>query len=353
MHVIRDLHARARAVLPDPVYDLFAGGAGDERTLAENEEAWDRHWLVPRVMTGAAAADPAVELLGRRLATPVLLAPMAAQRLLHPDGEVACARAAAAAGSVFCLSTRATADVAEVAAAAPGAPRWLQLYIGADRARAAAALRRAAGHGFEQVVLTVDFPVAGRREREDRHGPVALPAGVTIGDHADERPPAQTVKPPVGGWQALTWADVGWVRETGGLPVIVKGVLTGTDARLAVRAGASAVIVSNHGARQLDGTLPTAVALPDVVAAVAGAVPVLVDGGIRDGGDVVRALALGAAAVLVGRPYAWGLAAAGEAGVRQVLDALTDDVARTLVLLGARSIGELGPAHVRTRDGGK
>lgn len=348
MYVIRDLHARARAVLPEPVYDLFAGGAGDERTLAENEDAWDRYWLVPRVMTGVATADPAIELFGRRLATPVLLAPMAAQRLLHPDGEVASARAAAAAGSVFCLSTRATADVAEVAAAAPGAPRWLQLYVGADRARAAAALRRAAGHGFEQVLLTVDFPVVGRRERENRHGPVVLPAGVRVGDHADELPSDQAVKPPAGGWDALTWADVAWVRETSGLPVVVKGVLTGADARLAVRAGASAVVVSNHGARQLDGTLPTAVALPDVVAAVEGAIPVLVDGGIRDGGDVVRALALGAAAVLVGRPYAWGLAAAGEGGVRQVLEALTDDVTRTLVLLGAGSVGELQPAHVRT-----
>lgn len=348
MELLRTLHEDARSRLSAPVYDYFAGGAGDEQTLDDNERAWRELWLVPRVLTGVGQADPGIELLGRRLATPVLLAPAAAQRLLHPDGELAAVRAAAAAGTVYTLSTRATTDLAAVAAAAPGGARWFQLYVGGDRAGVAAVLRRAREHGYEQIVLTADLPVAGRREREDRAGPLAFPPGVALTTHLGADAPV-AAKPPAGGWQALGWQDVAWVRETAGLPVIVKGVLAAADARLAVRAGASAVIVSNHGGRQLDGSLPTAVALPEVVAAVAGAVPVLVDGGIRDGGDVVRALALGASAVLIGRPYLWGLAAAGEAGVARVVEALSADTARAMVLAGAATVGELTPAHVRRR----
>lgn len=348
MDLLRTLHDRARAQLTVPVYDYFAGGAGDEQTVAENEAAWRALWLAPRMLTGVAAADPSVELLGRRLRTPVLLAPAAAQRLLHPDGELASARAAAAAGSVFILSTRATADLADVAAAAPDAPRWFQLYVGSDRARVAAQLRRAREHGYEQVVLTVDFPVAGRRERENRAGPVPFPPGVDLTDHLGAVG-AAGAKPVVGGWDALTWDDIGWVREQSGLPVIVKGILVAEDAALAVAAGASAIVVSNHGGRQLDGCLPTAVALPEVVAAVGGAVPVIVDGGIRDGGDVVRALALGARAVLVGRPYLWGLAVDGEAGVTAVLDALTADTVRAMTLLGVSGAAGVTPQHVRPR----
>ncbi|WP_354698682.1 4-hydroxymandelate oxidase [Paraconexibacter sp. AEG42_29] len=348
MELLRAHHETARSRLPQAVYDYFAGGAGDEQTLAENVSAWRDRWLVPRVLTGVGAADPAVTLLGARLASPVLLAPVAAQRLLHPEGELAAARAAAAAGSVYVLSTRATTDLADVAAAAPAGDRWFQLYVGPDPAAVRTVLARAAEHGYSHIVLTVDFSVAGRRERELRHGPVPFPPGVGLATHLGHAA-ADTAKPPVGGWRALSWDDVAWVREASGLPVLVKGVLTGEDARLAVDAGACAVIVSNHGGRQLDGCLPTAVALPDVAAAVAGTAPVLVDGGIRDGGDVVRALALGAAAVLVGRPYAWGLAADGEAGVRAVLDALREDTARALALVGAGSPAALTAAHVRRR----
>ncbi len=350
MQLIRDMHDRARTALPEPTYDYFAGGAGDERTLVENVAAWRDWWLVPRTLTGVGAADPSVDLLGRRLTAPVLLAPVAAQRLVHPEGELASARAAADAGTVFCLSTRATTDLADVAAAAPGAPRWFQLYVGPDRDTVAAMLRRARQHGYEQVVLTVDLPVAGRRDREERHGPIAYPDGVSVTGHLGAvADPAAVAKPAVGGWQALRWEDVAWVREVSGLPVMVKGILTADDAALAVQAGASAVVVSNHGGRQLDGCLPTAVALTDVVAAVAGAVPVLVDGGVRDGGDVVRALALGASAVLVGRPYIWARACGGQAGVTEVLDALVADTARTMALIGAASVPEVGPAHVRPR----
>ena len=276
----------------------------------------------------------------------MLLAPAAAQRLLHPDGELAAARAAAAAGTLFCLSTRATTDLAEIAAV--GGPRWFQLYMHPDRDRVARMLRRAAEHGFDQIVMTIDLPVPGRRERELRHGLIPMPDGVAVATHLghDE---LDAEKPAVGGWAALTWEDVGWVAEASGLPVIVKGVLTAQDAELAVQGGASAIVVSNHGARQVDGCVPTAVALREVAAAVAGRVPVLVDGGIRSGADVVRALALGADATLVGRPYLWGLAAGGEEGVAEVLEALRADVARTLALVGARTPGEVAADHVRLR----
>jgi 4-hydroxymandelate oxidase len=362
MHLLRDLEARARARLPPAVYDYYAGAAGDERTLAENVEAWQRVWLRPRALVDVGAVDPAVDLLGQRLAAPILLAPIAAQRLLHPDGEVASARAAAAAGSLYCLSTRATADLAEVAhgadACGAAAARWFQLYVQTDRERTRAVLGRLREHGYTQVVVTVDVAVPGRRERELAHGPVPLPGGATMTTHLPgDGTDGATAKPMIGGWDArLHWQDLGWIAEAcDGLGLVVKGVLDGRDAELAIDHGASAVVVSNHGGRQLDGVVPTAVALREVVAAVAGRVPVLVDSGIRSGADVVRALALGASAVLVGRPYAWGLAAGGadggggEAGVREVLDALVADTARSLALVGAQTPADVTEGHVRLR----
>jgi 4-hydroxymandelate oxidase len=348
-----ELETRARTILPAAVFDLFAGGAGEEQTLRDNVDAWRHVWLVPRQLTGAGEPDPSVTLLGRRLSLPVVLAPVAAQRLLHPGGEPAAARGAAAAGTVFCLSTRATADLGEVAAAAPQGGRWFQLYMGHDRDEVRRVLARLADHGYEQVVLTIDLPVAGRRQRELRHGAVGLPAGVTMTDHLGAGAGvAGDTKPPVGGWAPVTWEDVAWVSEASGLPVVVKGVLHAADAELALAAGASAVIVSNHGARQLDGSVPTAVALPAVSAAVRGRVPVLVDGGVRIGSDVARALALGADAVMIGRPYAWALAAGGQEGVADLLRALRDDFARTLTLLGVTSAAGLGAHHVKLRGWG-
>ncbi len=346
MQLLRDLEAQARERLPPAAYDYFAGGAGDERTLEENVSAWRRHWLVPRQLTGAGAPDLTTDLLGYRAAAPIILAPAAAQRLLHPDGEPGVARAAAAQRLVSCLSTRATADLEEVAAAAPDGRRWFQLYVDPDRTVAERQLERAAAHGYTQVVLTIDLPVAGRRDREVRNGPVPLPDGVSLTTHLGHAHAAEA-KPQVGGWAELTWEDVEWAAEASGLPVICKGVLSAHDAELAIARGASAVIVSNHGARQLDGVVPTAVALPDVVDAVDGRVPVYVDGGIRSGSDVATALALGAQAVLVGRPYLWGLAAGGTQGVADVLTALVDDTARTLALLGARTPSEVGPHHLK------
>lgn len=346
MELLRRLEDRARERLPEAVYDYFAGGAGDERSLAANADAWQRLWLRPRHMTGVGEADTSVELLGSTLAAPVVLAPAAAQRLLHPEGEVAAARAAAAAGVGYALSTRSTADLAEVAGGVPeGATLWFQLYVHSDRDAVARMLRRAREHGYRQIVLTIDVPVAGRRERQLVHPDVELPDGVTIANHLGEASEVR-IKPPTGGWVALRWEDVAWVREASGLDVLVKGVLTAEDAREAVARGASAIVVSDHGARQLDGTVPTAVALREVAAAVGGAVPLLVDGGIRSGADIVRALACGADAVLIGRPYLWGLACDGEAGVTSVIDALKEDLARTLVLVGAASCAGVRPEHV-------
>ena len=346
MELLRRLEAEARERLPEPVYDYFAGGAGDEVSLHENEAAWRRAWLRPRQLTGVHTPDLTTRIGPTTLATPVLCAPAAAQRLLHPDGEVAAARAAGRAGTAYCLSTRATADLAEVAAAATG-PLWFQLYFAPDRDVVRRQLERAAAHGYEQVVMTIDLPVSGRREREERHGPVALPPGVHMTTHLGEAA-ATSAKPMTGGWATLTWDDVDWVREVSGLPVMVKGVLTAEDALLAEERGVSAVVVSNHGARQLDGVIPTAEALPEVADALGGRVPVLVDGGLRNGSDVVRALALGADAVLVGRPFLWGLACGGEDGVLEVLAALTDDVARSLAMVGAASAADVQRWHVRT-----
>jgi len=304
-------------------------------------------WLRPRQLLGVDGAEASVEVLGARMAAPIILAPVAMQGLLHPDSELAVARAAADAGLVMCLSTRATTDLADVAAATD-APKWFQLYMDRDRSIARRILERAVEHGYEQVVMTIDFPVTGRRERELRHGPVAFGPGVALATHLGTWED-DDAKPQIGGWMAPTWEDVGWVREVSGLPVVLKGVLTAEDAALAREAGVGAVVVSNHGARQLDGVVPTAVALREVVAELGGALPVLVDGGIRSGADVVRALALGADAVLVGRPYLWALAAGGREGVRAALRALVADTALTLALVGAATCADVSAGHARLR----
>ncbi|CAN5521653.1 alpha-hydroxy acid oxidase [soil metagenome] len=345
MELLRSLEAKARGRLQEAYADYYAGGAGDEQTLAENVAAWRKLWIRPRVMVDVSTVDTTCTLLGQRLALPLLLAPVAAARLLHPEGELAAARAAGGAGTVYCLSTRATTDLAQVAACATG-PLWFQLYADRDRARCERILARVAEHGFEALLLTVDFPVSARRERELRHDAVPLPPGVALASHLGEQLTGDTK--PVGGWNAsLTWDDIAWIREACGLPVVVKGVLTAQDAQLALQAGAEGIVVSNHGGRQLDGAIPTAVALPEVAAAVAGRAPVLVDGGIRDGADVLRALALGADAVLIGRPYVWGLAAAGETGVRRVIDAFAQDLGRVLALSGCPGLADVSPDHLR------
>jgi isopentenyl diphosphate isomerase/L-lactate dehydrogenase-like FMN-dependent dehydrogenase len=327
----------------------FSGGAGDEVTLRDNVAAWHGWRLRPRQLTGVEASSTAATLLGGPVAAPILVGPVAYQRLLDPEGEVAMARAAAAAGTVMCLSTLANTTPTEVAAAAPGGRRWFQLYPFSDAAVTRALMEEAVAAGFEAVVITVDAPPGGNRERDLRTG-FTIPGEIEIPSVATALGGSRTVsvEETFGLMtRSLTWDDLGGIAAAAGVPLIVKGLLTAEDAALAVEHGAAGVVVSNHGGRQLDRAVTSAEALPEIVAEVAGLATVLVDGGIRRGADVAIALALGADAVLVGRPTAWGLAAGGAAGAERVLRILTAELELTLALCGLATPAELGPEHLR------
>jgi 4-hydroxymandelate oxidase len=300
-------------------------------------------------MVDVSHVDASVELLGDRLAFPVVLAPAALQRLAHPDGELATARAARAAGTLLVSSTLSTYSVDDIAAAAPG-PLWLQLYVFRDRGLTRELVERAARARCRAICLTVTVPVQGNRERDLRNQ-FRLPAGIEMANFLglpQARFPEGVTGSGLNAFIArefdptLTWESVEWLRSITTLPIALKGVVTPEDAALGVEHGASAIIVSNHGGRQLDGAEPTLLALPRVADAVAGRIPVLVDGGIRRGADVVKALCLGARAVLIARPYLWGLAVGGQEGVERVLSLLRVEVERTLALLGRPTIGSLG-----------
>ncbi|HLI59878.1 MAG TPA: alpha-hydroxy acid oxidase [Solirubrobacteraceae bacterium] len=337
---LADVRAAAEPVLSERARAYINGGAADETTLADNEAAWSRLALAPRMLTGVTDPDPAVTLLGRRRPHPLLIAPTGFAGLVRPDADVAIARAAAATGTIICLSTFATTPPAELAVQVPEAPRWFQLYVFRDRGATRALIAAAEAHGYGALVLTVDRPVLGVRERERRIGVRADPELGTIGSPV----PVDTSTRVDG---SLTWADLERFAADTELPVLVKGVLTAHDARLAAERGAAGVIVSNHGGRQLDTTLSGADALPEVVDAVGSELDVLVDGGIRRGTDVVKALALGARAVLVGRPLLWGIAVGGQDGARLVLDLLLDELRIALALTGAASVDELDASVVR------
>jgi isopentenyl diphosphate isomerase/L-lactate dehydrogenase-like FMN-dependent dehydrogenase len=327
----------------------FAGGAGDEVSLRDNVAAWRRWRLRPRVLAGAGEVTTAAEVLGGPVSMPLLVAPVAYQRLVDPEGELAMARAAAGAGTVMCLSTLATARPGEVAASAPAGRHWFQLYCFRDEAVTRALVDEAVESGFEAIVVTVDAARGGNRERDLRTG-FEIPAGLGVPSVAAamgvER--AITIEETFGLMNpALGWGDLEALVADSDLPVLVKGVLTAEDAALAVERGAAGVVVSNHGGRQLDCSAATADALPEIVDAVAGRATVLVDGGVRRGVDVAIAIALGADAVMVGRPALWGLAAAGEAGARRVLELLHDELELALALCGCTSPAGLGRAHVQ------
>jgi 4-hydroxymandelate oxidase len=337
--VLAELREKAAARL-DPVHrDFYEGGAGRETALADNEAAFRRLALLPRVLTGAGPALAAVDLPGAPGVAPVVVAPTAFHRLAHPDGERATARAAAAAGAVMVTSMASTTAVAEVAAAAhsvrPEAPVWFQLYLQPERRVTEVLVRRAEAAGCTALVVTADSPVFGRRPRDDRNGFHDLPPGYAAENMRDlpGGPPGGTR--PIAMSPALSWADLRALRAMTELPVLVKGVLHPADARIAVDEGAAGVLVSNHGGRQLDAAPAAVDALPAVADAVAARIAVLLDGGVRSGSDVVTALALGANAVGVGRPVLWGLAAEGEAGVARVLAALREETAHVLTLCGA------------------
>ncbi|MER7271831.1 alpha-hydroxy acid oxidase [Micromonospora carbonacea] len=334
---LADVAAEARRRLEPAHWDFFAGGAGGERTVRANEAAYTRRWVVPRVLRGTGGRDLRIRLLGEPVSMPVLVAPTAFHRLAHPDGEVATARAAAEAGTVMVVSMAATRGVEEIAAA--GGRLWFQLYPQPDLEFTAAVVRRAEAAGCRALVVTVDSPVFGRRERDLRHGFVDLPPGLACENMRDTDGRVRSIEMDAG----LGWERIAWLRGITSLPILLKGVLHPADARLAVAHGVDGLLVSNHGGRQLDGALATLDALPGIVAAVGGRLPVLVDGGVRRGTDVLVALALGATAVLVGRPVLWGLAVGGATGVRHVLELLRADLDRALALAGAARPADLGP----------
>ncbi len=346
---VADFERVASENLEAGVLGYFAGGAGDELTLRENVEAWRRWRLRPRVLVDVSEVTTEAELLGARMSMPVLVAPVAYQRLVDPEGEVGMARAAAEAGTAMCLSTLATTRPSELAAAVPAAKRWFQLYCFRDEAVTRALIDEAVDSGFGAIVVTVDAPRAGNRERDRRTG-FRIPAGLGVPSVAAamgvER--TLTIEETFGLMNpALGWADLEDLASECSLPVLVKGLLTAEDAELAVQHGAAGVVVSNHGGRQLDRAPATGDALPDVVEAVAGRAPVLVDGGVRRGVDVAVALALGADAVLVGRPALWGLAVAGAEGVKRVLGLLREELELTLALCGCASPAELERSHLQ------
>jgi 4-hydroxymandelate oxidase len=333
---------RARHRLPTDVWDYIEGGAGSERTVAANRRAFDRYQVRPRVMVDVSRVSTARTLLGARLSTPLGIAPTAYHRLVHPDGELATARGAGAAGALFVVSMFASQPLEDIARAATG-PLWLQLYWLHRRDVVADLVKRAAAAGYGALVLTVDTPQVGRRHRDERNGftvggdvrAVNIDAEVMAPSHqqvagasAIATHSALTFDP------SLHWADLDWLRGLTDLPIVLKGVLTAEDATLAVEAAVDALIVSNHGGRQLDGALPSLDALAEVAAAVDGACPVLFDGGVRTGADAFTALALGADAVLVGRPALWALATDGDTGVARLLDLLHDELTHTMMLAG-------------------
>ena len=346
---VADFERAAGEKLEAGVAGYFFGGAGDELTLRENVSAWG-HWrLRPRMLAGLSSWGTGVELLGGDVSMPVLVAPVAYQGLVDPDGEAGMARAAAAAGTAMCLSTLATMRPRPVAEAAPGGRRWFQLYCFQDEAVTRALVEEACECGYEAIVVTVDAPRGGNRERDRRTG-FKIPAelGVPNVEAALGSDRAITIEETFELMEpALSWDCLADLVSDCRVPVLVKGVLTAEDAALAVEHGAAGVVVSNHGGRQLDRCLATADALPEVVDAVEGRVPVLVDGGIRRGVDVAIALALGAEAVLVGRPALWGLAVGGEAGARRVLELLREELELTLALCGCSSPAELSRTHVQ------
>jgi isopentenyl diphosphate isomerase/L-lactate dehydrogenase-like FMN-dependent dehydrogenase len=346
---VADYERAAAAKLEPGVLGYFAGGAGDEVTLRGNVSAWSRWQLRPRALAGHATWGADCEVMGAPASMPLLVAPVAYQRLVDPEGEIAMARAAAAAGTVMCLSTLATTRPSELAAAVPGGRRWFQLYCFADHGVTLALKDEAVASGFEAIVVTVDAPRAGNRERDLRTG-FAIPAGLGVPSVQAALGSAREIT--IAETFALMDAAIGWdgfaqLASECEIPVLVKGVQTAEDAALAVDNGAAGVIVSNHGGRQLDRAPATADILPETVEAVAGRVPVMVDGGVRRGVDVATALALGAEAALVGRPALWGLAVGGEAGARHVLELLRAELELTLALCGCASPADLGPSHVQ------
>jgi 4-hydroxymandelate oxidase len=346
----------ARLAMEPAAFDYVAGGSWDEVTLAENEAAWRRYRLRPRVLVDVSRIDPATTMLGQATAMPIAIAPMAAQGLAHADAEAASARAAAAAGVPFILSTLSTCSMEDVANAAPDGIRWFQLYTQADPGRTRELVERAEAAGYGAIVLTADLPRVGYRERDRRWG------FDLVGPHGNftrsGRPATPDRRLRASGFElldqqfiaGLSWGDLATIRGWSTLPLVLKGVMSAEDARLAVDHGVHAIVVSNHGGRQLD-RVPAAIdVLGEVVMAVGGGTEVWVDGGVRRGLDLAIAIALGARGVLIGKPFAWALAAGGQAGVERALAIVREEFEITLALLGARTPADITLGHLATGD---
>jgi 4-hydroxymandelate oxidase len=355
---VEDYEPLARAKVRADNWDYVAGGSGSERTLVANRAAFDRATLRPRVLVDVSTCETATKLLGTSLTSPIGVAPTAYHRLMHPDGELATARGAAEAGVLYITAFFASQPLGAIAAAGGDGPRWLQLYWLRDRGAFGEVIDRAADAGFQALVLTVDAPVLGQRLRDLRNGfaldPEVRPANLArsataiMSDRAQGR--SAVAQHAVEAFDpSITWADLAWLRQRSALPLVIKGILTAEDAVLAVEHGADAVVVSNHGGRQLDNVPASLDALPEVVDAVAGRCPVLVDGGVRTGIDVLVALALGADAVLVGRPVLWALAVDGAAGVAHALTLLRAELANAMALAGRPTLASIDRSAVAFR----
>jgi lactate 2-monooxygenase len=350
-----ELEAQARERLSPEAFGYVAGGAGSELTMAANLRAFERVEIVPRMLRDVSQRDLGCSVLGTAMPAPVLLAPVGVQSIVHPDGELAVARAAAAQGLTFILSTAASHTMEDVAEAAGSACRWYQLYWPKDRDLAASFVARAAAAGYEAIVVTLDTWLLGWRPRDLANGYLPFLKGEGVANYfsdpvfraALERTPEQDPGPAIGHWAyqfanpSVTWEDLAWLREQTALPIVLKGIIHDEDARRALEAGVDGLIVSNHGGRQVDGSIGALDALGAVRAAVGSELPVLFDSGIRSGADVFKALALGADAVCLGRPYMWGLALDGQAGVEQVLRCLLAELDLTLALSGHTSVAQI------------
>jgi 4-hydroxymandelate oxidase len=333
-----EFEEHARRCMSTMTYEFVASGAADENTLRWNREAYDQIRLRPRMLRDVTRVDTTVSLLGRTLPSPILLAPTAYHRSIHPDGEIATARGAGATGTTWVVSTATTTTLEEIARAAT-APLWFQLYVQPDKGITRELVQRAEDAGCQALCLTVDAPVQGARNRQTR-AKFALPAGVAAPYMTQLGAGGRAITDSRRG-VVVTWKDVEWLRSIARVPVLLKGILTGEDADRGVAAGANGIIVSNHGGRNLDTAPATIDALPEVVAGIHGRVPVLVDGGIRRGTDIVKAIALGADAVLIGRPYCYGLAVGGAAGVQRVIEILRTELEMAMQLMGRRTLGEI------------
>lgn len=335
---------QARVQLPPDIFDYFAGGANDEVSLQQNRRVYDDIMLRYRVLVDVSKRSTKTTLFGYEMPAPIVIAPMAFQCMSHPDGEIATARGASEAGIVMTASTFATCAMEDIAKAA-SAPLWFQLYTHRDRARTQDLVQRAEACGFKALVVTADVPELGRRERDERHG-FRLPPEYRVANFPDlkvESEHGSGLQTFVQGLRdgSLSWKDIDWLASITKMPILIKGLVRGDDASIAMEHGARGVIVSNHGGRQLDTAVAPIVALPHVVAAVQGRIPVMVDGGIRRGTDIIKALALGANAVMLGRPILWGLAVGGQAGVKRVLDLLIAELDLAMALCGVTSTDQV------------